>query len=88
MADVTYLCEVNKTHMKKVPDFSKVPPYCCGKIMAKMQATPTAASSKPQSATPTTTAKPVAASAAANAPKPQGLTQGTAGKTGQQPPKK
>jgi hypothetical protein len=85
MVEVTYQCTVVKSHTRKVPDYANAAPYCCGKPMNKMQ---TAPSSKPQSAAPTTTAKPAAIPAAPNAPKPQGPTQGMAGKTDQQLPKK
>ena len=84
MADVTYQCAVNKAHTKK--GSSMVAPYCCGKAMTVMQAATAAAAPSPQSAAPTTAPKPAATPA--NAPKPQAPTQGVAGTTAQQPPKK
>gem|GEM_PF-2877986 len=52
MAEVTYQCVVNKVHTRKVPDYSKAAPICCGMPMTRMQAaqsqTPSNAPKKPQ----------------------------------------
>jgi len=65
MADVTYQCQVNKAHTKKVPDYTKAAPFCCGKPMIKSQAaaatTSTSGTAQPAASKPVaqpTTAKP------------------------------
>jgi len=49
MADVNYQCAVNKMHTKRLPGNVSGPgPYCCGKLMVKVQEPAAASAPKPQ----------------------------------------
>jgi hypothetical protein len=38
MAEKTFQCQVNKSHLKKMPEGSMMVPYCCNRPMVRIDA--------------------------------------------------